>query len=122
MPIDTLLVLKDGTDMLCPLNDFNSVTLPTLRMEESTILPLRKLFSKDLLVLLCLSLSTDSILITSLAGSLNGMREARFIIWLESQVTTLEDFHRMIIEQANTHNFLNLLVFHSPSRDDSESS
>lgn len=36
MPINTLLVLKDGTDLLCPLNDFNSVAFPTLRMDQST--------------------------------------------------------------------------------------
>lgn len=116
-PIDTLLVLKDETDLLCPLNDFNSATLPTLRMDQSTTLPLMKLFNKEVLVLLCLSQSKDSILISSLAESLNRMREARIIIWLDSQLTTLEELHRMIIEQANTHNFLNLLVLHSPSSD-----
>lgn len=117
-PIDTLLILKDGTDLMCPLNDFNSVTLPTLRMDKSTTLPLRKVFSKEVLILLCLSQSSDSISISSLAESLNGMREARIIIWLDSQLTTLEELHRMIIEQASTYNFLNLLVLHSPSSDD----
>lgn len=111
--IDTILVMKRGTDQNCILNNYNPVGLPDLRFDESTVVNMKISFNQEVLVLVCLSEVEDSKLLTSLAQNLNWMRDTRIVMWLYGKSLTEVSFHYLISEQSDLHNFVNVLVVHT---------
>ncbi|KAL7730356.1 hypothetical protein ACLKA6_016597 [Drosophila palustris] len=115
-PTDTLLILKRRQDNTCLLKEFNTHHLiPTLRLDESTIIRVKDLFNSDAIALVCMSELSDSILLTSLAKDLHRMRETRIIIWLQDNQSNPKKYLDAITDQARTYNFLSLIVLHSTS-------
>lgn len=115
--IDNILIVKRQNDLICHLNEFNSIGVPTLRFNESTKMNIKAVYNSKALALVCMSNIVDISLLTSLAENINGMREARIIIWLNNLTATSRYFLKLISEQANFYNFLNLLVVHLKSHD-----
>lgn len=111
--IDTLLVMKRGTDQNCILNNYNPVGLSALRFDESTVVNMKISFNQEVLVLVCLSEVADSKLLASLAQNLNWMRDTRIVMWLYGKSLTELSFHHLISEQSDLHNFVNVLVVHT---------
>lgn len=87
---------------MCALKDFNSV---------------KNCCNSHALALVSMSHIADRMLLKFLAMDISRMREARIIIWLQSNSSTSGDLMHLISAQANLHSFLNLLVFDSMSRD-----
>lgn len=115
--IDNLLIMKRQNDLICHLNEFNLIGMPTLRLNESTRMNIKAVFNSKALALVCMSEIVDISLLTSLAENINRMRETRIIIWFHNPRTSSGNFLKLISEQANLHKFLNLLVLHSTSHD-----
>lgn len=113
MSIENILIMKRQEDRTCHLNDFNPMGLPTLRFDEFNKLTLKDHYNSETLVMVCMSEVADIVLLTTLAGNINRMREARIIVWLQ----TSSDFLSRISRKANSYNFVNLLVFQSTSQD-----
>ncbi|KAL7730362.1 hypothetical protein ACLKA6_016601 [Drosophila palustris] len=115
---ETLLILKRRQDLNCVLKEFHSHHLiPTLRLDESTIINVKDLFNSEAIALVCMSELADSMLLTSLAKDLHRMRETRIIIWLQDIQSNLTAFLDIITDQASNHNFLSLIVLYSISTD-----
>ncbi|XP_034484379.1 uncharacterized protein LOC117789455 [Drosophila innubila] len=120
-PADTLLLLKRRQDKNCLMKDFNPHHLiPTLRLDEFTIINVKDLFNSEAISLVFMSELADYILLTSLAKDLHRMRESRVIIWLQSTQSNLRAYLDIITEQASNFNFLSLIVLHSTSSDVNE--
>ncbi|KAL7730361.1 hypothetical protein ACLKA6_016600 [Drosophila palustris] len=117
-PADILLLLKRRQDHNCVLKEFNpNYPMPTLRLDESTIINVKDLFNSESIALVCMSELADSMLLTSLAKDLHRMRESRIIIWLQDIQSSLTAFLDIITDQSNNHNFLSLIVLYSNSTD-----
>ncbi|KAH8310944.1 hypothetical protein KR044_003534 [Drosophila immigrans] len=110
---DTLLLLQRRQDLKCPLKDLNIDGMPILRMDESTVVPIKYTFNCQVIAVVCMSEVADSMLLTALAKDLDRMREARIIIWLQSPQSNLIDVLNAIRDYASNNNFLNLIVLHS---------
>ncbi|KAM8706561.1 hypothetical protein ACLKA7_010773 [Drosophila subpalustris] len=115
---ETLLILKRRQDRNCVLKEFHSHHLiPTLRLDESTIINIKDVFNSEAIALVCMSELADSMLLTSLAKDLHRMRETRIIIWLQDIQSALNAFLEFITDQASNYNFLSLIVLRSTSSD-----
>ncbi|XP_060647142.1 uncharacterized protein LOC132785168 [Drosophila nasuta] len=110
---DTLLLLQRGQDINCPLNIFIIDGLPILRLDESTVVPIKFVYNSQAIALICMSELADSILLSVLAKNLDRMRDARILIWLESSQENLEECLNIICDYARKYNFVNLIVLHS---------
>ncbi|KAM8706560.1 hypothetical protein ACLKA7_010772 [Drosophila subpalustris] len=100
-PADILLLLKRRQDHNCVLKEFNpNYLMPTLRLDESTIINVKDHFNSESIALVCMSELADSMLMTSLAKDLHRMRESRIIIWLQDIQSSLTAFLDIIIDQA----------------------
>ncbi|KAH8420910.1 hypothetical protein KR222_009086 [Zaprionus bogoriensis] len=117
-PIDTMLAMQSRRDRHCNLKDINLKWLPVLQVDESSKIKLKQYYNSEMLALICMSQTKDITLLTTLAANLNRMREARIIIWLHSEASTDTETLRKIGEQADAHNFINLVVLQWVSRDD----
>jgi len=115
-PADTLLILKRRQDLNCTLKEFHPHHLiPTLRLDESTIVSVKDHFNSEVIALVCISELADSMLLTALAKDLHRMREARILIWLHILQTNPNEYLDAITDHANNYNFLSLIVLHSTS-------
>lgn len=112
-PIDTILLMRHGTDQNCILNNYNPVGLPALRFDQSTVVNIKISFNQEVLVLICLSEVDDSKLLTSLAQNLNWMRDTRIVMWLHGESLTEVNFNHFISKQSGLHNFVNVLLIHT---------
>ncbi|KAH8398667.1 hypothetical protein KR215_008960, partial [Drosophila sulfurigaster] len=110
---DTLLLLQRGQDFNCPLNKFIIEGLPILRLDESTVVPVKFVYNSQAIAVVCISELADSILLSVLAKDLDRMRDARIIIWLEIAQENLEECLSAICENSRNYNFVNLIVLHS---------
>ncbi|KAH8398664.1 hypothetical protein KR215_008959, partial [Drosophila sulfurigaster] len=110
---DTLLLLKRGHDFNCPAKDINIEGLPILRLDESTVVPVKFVYNSQAIAVVCMSELADSIVLTLLAKDLDRMRDARIIIWLEIANENLEECLIVICDYARKYNFVNLIVLHS---------
>ncbi|KAH8311937.1 hypothetical protein KR044_008700, partial [Drosophila immigrans] len=114
---ETLLLLQRRQDLKCPLKDFNIEGMPIVRMDESTVVPMKSLFNCRIIAVVCMSELADSMLFTVLAKDLDRMREARIIIWLQSDESTAETLLNVIRDRASKYSIVYLLVLHSdPSK------
>ncbi|KAH8420877.1 hypothetical protein KR222_007774 [Zaprionus bogoriensis] len=111
--IETIVMLKRRTDRSCMLEYFNPVGLPTLRLDESSDMPIKKLFNVEVLALLCMSDSDDTVLLDALAQDLYWMRDARIMVWLCGGTSALRDVGHIIGKLSTQYSFINLLVLHS---------
>ncbi|KRF83238.1 uncharacterized protein Dvir_GJ26352 [Drosophila virilis] len=112
-PVETLLFMKRRTDINCPLQEISPVGLATLRLDERTVVNVKQLFNSEALALVCMSELADSQLLTTVAQNLDRMREARIVILSQVIPSNLEEFLRIVSEQANEYNLVNLIVLHS---------
>lgn len=111
--VETILIMRRRHDSRCILNDLNVAGIPTLRFEAVTRMNVKEVFNKEALALVCMSEIDDIAILTTLAKNINRMREARIIIWLHNESSISSELMDLISEQANTYDFLNLLVIHS---------
>ncbi|EDW67315.2 uncharacterized protein Dvir_GJ23148 [Drosophila virilis] len=112
-PVETLLFMKRRTDINCPLQEISPVGLATLRLDERTVVNVKQLFNSEALALVCMSELADSQLLTTVAQNLDRMREARIVILSQVRPSNLEEFLRIVSEQANEYSLVNLIVLHS---------
>ncbi|KAH8398666.1 hypothetical protein KR215_008961, partial [Drosophila sulfurigaster] len=110
---DTLVLLQRQHALKSPLQDVNFQGLPILRMNESTVVPMKLIYNSQVIAVVSMSELADSMLLTVLAKDLNHMREARIIIWVQSDESTANSFFDVISNQASKHGFLNLMVLYS---------
>ncbi|XP_034114128.1 uncharacterized protein LOC117574398 [Drosophila albomicans] len=109
---DTLVLLQRQHDFKSPLKDVNVQGLPLLRLDETTVVPVKFVYNSQVIVVVSMSELADSMLLTVLAKDLNHMREARIIIWVQSDESTAMSFFDVIRDQASKHGFLNLMVLY----------
>ncbi|XP_030559115.1 uncharacterized protein LOC115761489 [Drosophila novamexicana] len=116
-PVETLLFMKRRKDINCLLQEISPVGLATLRLDERTVVNVKRLFNSEALALACMSELADSQLLTTVAQNLDRMREARIVILSQITPSNLDEFLRIVSEQANEYNLVNLIVLHSTSYD-----
>lgn len=112
-PIETFLILKRSNNQECLQKNVIPQEFPTLRLDESIKICLKKFYNSEALVLVCMSDFDDVMLLNTLADNINRMREARIIVWMYSEPSIVGELMGLIGDLANTHNFVNLLVLQS---------
>ncbi|XP_032584102.1 uncharacterized protein LOC26528148 [Drosophila mojavensis] len=121
-PIQTLLAIKHRTDDDCFLDDFRPTEIPTLLLDDSSRMYVKKLYNSQALALLCVSEIGDVLSLSTLAQNLDLMRHSRIVVLLHSPDSNLGEFLRIISEQATSKQFVNLVVLHSSSSESRDSS
>ncbi|XP_064552852.1 uncharacterized protein LOC135438454 [Drosophila montana] len=109
--VDTLLLMKRQQDSNCPLQDINSMGIPSLRLDERITINIKQRFNSEALALVCMADLGDATLLSTLAQNLHRMREAPIIVWLHSMDSDLQEFLSIITQQAEKYSLINLLVF-----------
>ncbi|KAM8714494.1 hypothetical protein ACLKA7_014597 [Drosophila subpalustris] len=105
-PIRAILVMKHSQDYDCLLQHLNMPDWPVLRVDEMSRIRMSTQVNRQALSLVCLSTSWQSELLTTLAFNFEGMREARIIVWLESDQA--KELLWIIAKQADRHRFYNM--------------
>ncbi|XP_030080662.1 uncharacterized protein LOC115483335 [Drosophila hydei] len=114
----TLLYMNRRPNINCPLMEIDMDGFATLRLDQETTINIKEIFNNDVLSLVCMSELADVMLLSSLAQSLDRMREARIIILFHTRSSNLQEFLHAIAEQADNNNFINVIVLHSTFPED----
>lgn len=117
-PIETFLIMERPQNEQCFLQNGIAIDIPTLRFDETVKIYMKNVYNSEALILVCMSEVADVMLLNTMAENINRMRTARIIIWLYNEVSIFNDLMSLIVEQAKTYNFLNLLVFHQASNNE----
>lgn len=117
-PIETFLIMERPPNEQCFLQNGIAIDIPTLRFDETVKIYIKKIYNSEALILVCMLEVADVMLLNTLAENINRMRTARIIIWLYNEVSIFNDLMSLIVEQAKTYNFLNLLVFYQASHNE----